>query len=148
MSFRTARISDIHQILVVVLEYLETQCTPVKELVLEDIATHIVQDDKFFFVYCDDENQIRGVFYGGIDHNVFNGQRYAKERLMFVFPEFRSTNVFKGFLDNYDHWARAKGCDFSRFQATGSESNEALSRLMVGRFGYEQVGFVLQKKYE
>lgn len=144
---REAHSSDFRQCFGLVMEYLNESCVPSRELVAADVADHIEKDDKFFFVleYC---SQIHGILYGYIDHNVFTGERFARERIVYVSPKHRSLDILTDFVDALDNWAKRKQCDSTRVLAIGSENNEAFKRLLTGqRLGYEQIGYVLQKKY-
>lgn len=147
MIVRHAGVNDFATCVTLALSFLETVCVPRSNLVANDVAEHMNNPATFFFV-AEVENKIVGIFYGSLDHNVFDGERYARERMIYIQPTFRSPTIFSQFLDAYDKWATEKGCVFSQFKARGSENNEALTRLMTGKYGYTNVGYVLEKRYE
>jgi GNAT superfamily N-acetyltransferase len=142
---RDAYPSDLAKCVQLALLYLETICEPQPNLVINDIAYHLDNPAAFFYlVEADAEEQIAlpvGIFYGFLDANVFTGQRFAKERLIFVLPEYRSSRLFADLVERAERWAVSKGCDRTRFKST----NNGLTRLMTQTFKYTQVGTVVEK---
>lgn len=145
MTVREATIDDLAVCVRLTRAYLETFCIPVLEMIVSDIAAHIGDETKFFYV-VESDGGVVGVFYGYLDTNVFTGQRFARERLIFIVPAARSAKLFSILVNKMQAWARQKRCELIRFQATGSSNNEALARLMVDQFGYRQIGFVVEKE--
>lgn len=146
VTIREAELKDLADCVKLAMTYLEPLCCPILESVVNDVASHIGNDDSFFYI-AEADSKVVGIFYGHLDTHIFTAELFSTERLVYVLPQHRTFAIVSEFVKRMETWAKERGCMFTRIKTLGSENNIALTRLMKARFNYVVIGSMLEKQY-
>ena len=144
MKFEYATPHDIPEICVLCFEFIDEANIRYNGPNVVNLVSSYVGNSNCFVGVARSAGIIAGVFLAFSDYNVFNGDKCAQDRLVYVRPEFRNKQVVNGLYKQFQNWAREIGCREIFLSCLCSKDNEGLKNVMEW-LGCTTHGYLVRK---